>query len=302
MSQSWCCVGCGTWNWGSRSSCHYCGQAPRTSNGNSWAQVAKRGKTSGKGKGVHTKQQHYATQAANSPDAYANGEKLTSMKQLHAQIAAVSKALTELEASEDKELMQPLESRLTDLKARLHGTRPIGQQVDGLRGVISRCQKRLAEAEIAKAEAEAAILKETEDIANYQTQLAELEPLLATSTGFRKADEPCNMMPEWVTCTLSSIAKHMMESSTIDREAVAQSLLGLMVPAPPPAPPDAQQSGVSNNIIDMCDVASRGNKHEGAADWPQNTNKVRLTTKTMIEETPQLEDIRTRRRSGMSDS
>ena len=272
------------------------------SDGNSWAQVAKRGKTSGKGKGVHAKQQHYATQAVNSPDAYANGEKLTSMKQLHAQIAAVSKALTELEASEDKELMQPLESRLTDLKARLHGTRPIGQQVDGLRGVISRCQKRLAEAEIAKAEAEAAILKETEDIANYQTQLAELEPLLATSTGFRKADEPCNIMPEWVTCTLSSIAKHMMESSTIDREAVAQSLLGLMVPAPPPAPPDAQQSGVSNNIIDMCDVASRGNKHEGAADWPQNTNKVRLTTKTMIEETPQLEDIRSRRRSGMSDS
>ena len=47
---------------------------------------------------------------------------------------------------------------------------------------------------------------------------------------------------------------------------------------------------------------SRGNKHEGVADWPQNTNKVRLTTKTMIEETPQLEDIRNRRRSGMSDS
>ena len=94
MSQSWCCAGCGTGNWGSRSSCHYCGQAPRTSNGNSWLQVAKKGKTSGKRKGVHTKQQHYATQAVNSPDAYANGEKLASMKQLHAQIAAVSNALT----------------------------------------------------------------------------------------------------------------------------------------------------------------------------------------------------------------
>ena len=302
MSQSWCCAGCGTWNWGSRSSCHYCGQAPRTSNGNSWVQVAKKGKTSGKGKGVHTKQQYNGAQAVNSPDAYANGEKLASMKQLHAQIAAVSKALTELEASEDKELMQPLESRLADLKARLHGTRPIGQQVDGLRGVISRCHKRLAEAEIAKAEAEAAIIKETEDIASYRTQLAELEPLLTTSTVFRRADEPNNGMPEWVASTLSSIAKHMLESSTIDREAVAQSLLGLMVPAPPPALPDAQQNGVSNNIIDMCDVASRGNKHEGGADWPQNTNKVRLTTKTMIEEKPQLEDIRTRRRSGMSDS
>ena len=63
-------------------------------------------------RGVHTKQQYNGAQAVNSPDAYANGEKLVNMKQLHAQIAAVSKALTELEASEDKELMQPLESRL----------------------------------------------------------------------------------------------------------------------------------------------------------------------------------------------
>ena len=57
--------------------------------------MANRGKTCGKGKCVHTKQQHNAAQAVNSPDAYANGEKLASMKQLHAQIAAVSNVLTE---------------------------------------------------------------------------------------------------------------------------------------------------------------------------------------------------------------
>ena len=49
--------------------------------------------------------------------------------------------------------------------------------------------------------------------------------------GGSQADEPNNGMPEWVASTLSSIAKHMLESSTTDREAVAQSLLGLMVPA-----------------------------------------------------------------------
>ena len=75
------------------------------------------------------------------------------MKQLHAQIAAVSKALAELESSGNRELMQPLGTRLAELKARLHGARPIGQQVDGLRGVISRCQKRLAEASKVEAEA-----------------------------------------------------------------------------------------------------------------------------------------------------
>ena len=98
------------------------------------------------------------------------------VKQLHAQIAVVSKALTELE------LIYPLESRLTESKVRLHGARPIGQQTDELRGVISRCQKLLAGAEFAKVEVEVSIIKETGDIASQQTQLAELEPLLARVT------------------------------------------------------------------------------------------------------------------------
>ena len=224
MSQSWCCTGCGTWNWWSRPTCHYCGQTPSPSNGSSWVQVVKKGKTSGKGKGVHikqqAKQQSNGVQAGSSPDTHINGENLVNVKQLHAQIAAVSKALAELELSGDKELMQPLESRLAELKARLHGARPIGQQVDGLHGVISRCQKRLAEAEIAKVEAEATIIEETEDIASYQAQLTELEPLLASSAGFRKADGPDSGMPEWLANTLSSISKHVQESSNIDRDAV----------------------------------------------------------------------------------
>ena len=145
-------------------------------------QVVKKGKTSGKGKGVHikqqVKQQSNGVQAGSIPDTYINGGKLVNVKQLHAQIAAVSKALAELELSGDKELMQPLETRLAELKARLHGARP------------------LAEAEIAKLEAEATIIKETEVIASYQAQLAELEPLLASSAGFRKADGLDSGMPE----------------------------------------------------------------------------------------------------------
>ena len=286
--------------------CHNCGQTPIASNGSSWVQVVKKGKTSGKGKGVHikqqAKQQFNGVQAWSSPDTKINGEELVNVKQLHAQIAAVSKALAALELSGDKELMQPLESRLVELKARLHGARPIGQQVDGLRGVISRCQKRLAEAENAKVVVEATIIKETEDIASNQAQLPELEPLLASSAGFRKADGPDSRIPEWLANTLSSIAKHVQESSNIDRDAVAQSLLGLLVPGPPPIPPDALRSGTLDNNTDMCDVSNRGSKHEGRADWPQNTNKVRLTTKTMTEETPQLEDTKGRRRGVSSDT
>ena len=55
-------------------------------------------------------------------------------------------------------------------------------------------------------------------------------------------------------------------------------------------PPDTQRSGTMDITVDMCDVSNRGSKHTGSADWPQNTNKVRLTTKTMTEETPQLEE------------
>ena len=131
MSQSSCCTFCGTWNWRSRPTCHCCGQTPSASNGSSLVQVVKKGKTSGQGKGVHikqqAKQQSNGVQAGSIPDTYINGEKLVNVKQLHAQIAAVSKALAELELSGDKELMQPLETRLAELKARLHGARPLAE-------------------------------------------------------------------------------------------------------------------------------------------------------------------------------
>ena len=145
------------------------------------------------------------------------------MKQLHAQMAAVSKALAEVESSGDR----------ADATSR----NPSGRFESR---VISRCHKRLAEAEAAKVEAEATIIKEMEDTANYQAQLAELEPLLTSTVGFRKADGPNNGVPEWLANTLSSIAKHLQESGNIDREAVAQSLLGLLVAGPPPTPPDDQ--------------------------------------------------------------
>ena len=94
--------------------------------------------TSGKGKGVHieqqAKQQSNGVQAVSSPNTY----------QWREISEREPKALAELELSEDRELTQPLESRLAELKARLHGARPIGQQVDRLR-VISKCHKRLAE-------------------------------------------------------------------------------------------------------------------------------------------------------------
>ena len=57
--------------------CHYCVMAPRTSNGNSWVQVAKCGKTSerSEGKVAQVNQLYTSVQAMCSPLACANGEK-----------------------------------------------------------------------------------------------------------------------------------------------------------------------------------------------------------------------------------
>ena len=62
-------------------------------NGNSWVQVAMCGTTSGKLKGVHTKQQCNGAQAVYSLDAYANGEKFCVHETVCALFAAVSNAL-----------------------------------------------------------------------------------------------------------------------------------------------------------------------------------------------------------------
>ena len=228
------------------------------------------------------------------PDTDINGEKLVNVKQLHAQIAAVSKALAELELSGDKELMQPLESRLAELKARLHGARPIGQQVDGLRGVISRCNERLAEAEIATVEAERTLRITKLNLRNWSHSLLHLRVSQGRWTEQRDARVACKHSVVNRQTRAGEQQYRQRRSCTIPSRA--------SVPSASAYPPDALRSGMVDIATDMCDVSNRGSKHEGCADWPQNTNKVRLTTNTMTEETPQLEDTKGRRRGTSSDS
>ena len=152
-------------------------------------QVVKKGKTSGKKKGERCT--HQATGQATvqwcpggeQPRHRYQWREISERETAACTDSSLVQSTGRIGALWRQRADAPLATRLAELKARLHGARPIGQQVDGLRGVISRCQKRLAEAEIAKVEAEATIIKETEDIANYKAQLAELEPLLASSAG-----------------------------------------------------------------------------------------------------------------------
>ena len=77
-------------------------------------QVAKKGKTNGKGEGVHTKQSNGVQMVSDTNGVKLwwpqEGQNSGNVKQLHAQTAAVSKALAELESSGYRALRYPLEA------------------------------------------------------------------------------------------------------------------------------------------------------------------------------------------------
>ena len=178
---------------------------------------------------------------------------------------------------------------MTDLNSRLHGARQIGQQVDGPREVLSRCQKRLAEEEAAKVEGDKTIIKEMADIASYQAQLTHS---LSHLWRFAKQIDWSTTVARKhsLSLSLSLFDRQAHEGERQRRHRGSGTILA-----------QAAGSGTLDSSIDMTDVASRGRKHEGGPDWPQNTNKVRYTTKTLVEEAPQLEDPKGRRRGGPSD-
>ena len=190
--------------------------------------------------------------------------------------------------------MQPLESRLTESKARLHGARPIGQQrsdnkstdcVESFRGARSASRKR----ELPKWKPKLPLSRRQRTLRVTRLNLRNSSHSLLHLRGFARQMDQTMEYQSGSQTLLSSIAKHVQESGNIDRGAVAQSRS--VRPAPPP-----RRCGTLDNYTDMCDVTTRGSKHEGGVDWPPNTNKVRFTTMTMLEETPQLEDTKGRRR------
>ena len=121
-------------------------------NGNSWVQVAMRGTTSGKLKGVHTKQQCNGAQAVYSLDAYANGEKFCVYETVCALLAAVSNALTVFGCFRRRCIVTTSQIPLDRLRNQTAWTKTdcTASRLDV--GVISRCLVRLADVEFAEIE------------------------------------------------------------------------------------------------------------------------------------------------------
>ena len=123
-------------------------------NGNSWVQVAKKGKTSGKWKGVHTKQQCNGAQAVYSLDAYANGEKFCVYETVCALFAAVSNALTVFGCFRRRCIVTTSRIPLDRIRNQTAWTKTdcTASRLDV--GVISRCLVRLADVEFAEMESQ----------------------------------------------------------------------------------------------------------------------------------------------------
>ena len=124
------------------------------SNYKSWVQVAMRGTTSGKWKGVHTKQQYNGAQAVYSLDAYANGEKFCVYETVCALFAAVSNALTVFGCFRRQCIVATSRIPLDRIRNQTAWTKTdcTASRLDV--GVISRCLVRLADVEFATTESQ----------------------------------------------------------------------------------------------------------------------------------------------------
>ena len=122
------------------------------SNCKSWVKVAKRGTTSRKWKGVHTKQQYNGAQAVYSLDAYANSEKFCVYETVRVRIAAVSNALSEFGCFRRQCIVATPRIPLDRIRNQTAWTKTDCAASRLAVGVISRCQKRLADVESANTE------------------------------------------------------------------------------------------------------------------------------------------------------
>ena len=113
-----------------------------------------RGTTSGKWKGVHTKQQYNGAQAVYSPDAYANGEQFCVYETVCALFAAVSNALTVFGCFRRQCIVATSRSPLDIIRNQTAWTKTVctASRLDV--GVISKRLLPLADVEFAKTESQ----------------------------------------------------------------------------------------------------------------------------------------------------
>ena len=156
----------------------------------------------------------------------------------------------------------------------------IEEQLDGLRAVIERSERRLAKAKADFEDATSRIEAESAALIGYKADLKELEGSFAAS-GSPSGAEGLSTTPPWVTKSLMDAAAHIRASSEYQKEALATYLESLVAPLTPSHPQPPQQQS----------AAGGGEERATSADEdmvPEQAEvKRRCSMKTFVE-TPQL--------------
>ena len=242
-AQHWSCLACGVQNWSTNRTCRACFTAP-------WPapSVAAAKKKNGTGKpasgGAGSKSAALALPPPAAPPAGGASEEpakhpAAQLKVLQAtreSLASAGVASSVLEST-DAEI-----ARLTDLTKDL---RPIGQRLDGLRGVISRGEARLAAKEAALEDARKALEDERAEVVKHKAQLQALEEELAAGVAKPFHEEPQQTVPPWLRDALLGLARTIhrgtdMNGTPLDNKALAASLARMVEPVVP----DNSMSGV----------------------------------------------------------
>jgi hypothetical protein len=234
---SWWCSSCSACNWASRATCRWC-QAKK-----SYAQAVQFGSKGFKNKqgpvlgswpppqSEPSKQQapELAVRAATIDDGGAGT--VAGMKMRLGALKAARQACSQVSSPATR----ALDEEIAATAKQLHGAKPAGEQLDGLRAVIERSEKRLAKAKADFEEATSRIEAESAALIGYRADLKELENSFAASSA-PSGVEGLSATPPWVAKSLMDAAAHIRAGSEYQKEALAAYLESLAAPFAPSHP------------------------------------------------------------------
>ena len=290
---TWWCSSCSACNWASRASCRAC------TNRKSYAQAIKLGKR------TPQPAKPTATPPRAPPVEAPSGDPPT-ISELRSKLASL-KAAKEACLAAGSTATQSIEMEISATTRLLHGSKPAGEQMDGLRAALARAEKRMQKATQDLDDAQTRVEQEADTIDAYKRDLAELERNLAGPAVPSDEGRP-PQAPPWMARSLQEAAEQVRAGRDMTREALADYLEGLAQPRGPDPEPwqhaqnaqqlleQAQPPGGAD--MDMDSETPQMPVQQGQQVLANVTNRVvnnpngnrRANAKTYVE-TPQLAQL-----------
>ena len=122
-----------------------------------------------------------------------------------------------------------IQSEIETTKQLLYKAQPIEQQIEGLRGAISRCEKRLSDAQSRMAEAQTEVSKETIKLHQLKSDLSQCEIKLASDSANRvkspffdddQAIKSTDLIHQGLGYVMESVKSAVASGTTIDPKSL----------------------------------------------------------------------------------